>query len=182
MEYLVCVGHSISFALNPYKSPLGKVLFSFSPPLKKLRFSGIIKWFLKVTGTTERNTREETHPDFYYTTLPPRAAGVNGRHRTLRELEMPESSKLEIPLVDLIGCDCSFLWTLRAFSVGTTGLALNPCRLLLITSSCAFSSLPLQASSGRAKTILDIFNPPENLNLPYSRASVPVMYLRITHS
>lgn len=48
----------------------------------------------------ERNAGEEIPPDFYYTTPPPRAAGVTGKHRTgekIKNLKRQKAVSLKSP-------------------------------------------------------------------------------------
>lgn len=103
-----------------------------------------------------RNAEDAKH-SFYYTTLPPRAAGVDGKYWKLKKLKNARRQKPQSSLLDRIGPEYAYLQTLTGFSVGHHRLGAY---LLLPFVNCQFMSfrhVPSQASSGRAKTILNIF-------------------------
>lgn len=44
-----------------------------------------------------RNAEDAKQSEFYYTTLPPRAAGVDGKDWKLKQLEIPEGRNRNLP-------------------------------------------------------------------------------------
>lgn len=84
----------ILFSFNSYNNPKERhyLFYSFHEETEAL---GDYLAISPGHGATERNPEEATQSDFYYTTLPLRAAGVHDKYWKLK-LEIPEGSEFGI--------------------------------------------------------------------------------------